>query len=121
MKTKLRFDEHNRPAQVVLIVGLILASASFWFPKESVLHGAGGGTIGIVFVFFALSSPCTWLLALCSVVATSLCMIAGFGYSYFKDAGKVFSVLGAGFALIALAVYLVDRLRSAKRGNIMQA
>jgi hypothetical protein len=93
-------------------MGLTLAPASFWFPRESLLHGAGGGTIGLLFIFFALSSRSNWLLAVCSIAATLFCIAGGLGYFRPNDGGNLFSIIGAAFALGALSVYLADKSRA---------
>ena len=121
MKIGLRFGDLSWSSRIVLVAGLILASASFWFPRESALHGAGGGTIGLVFLFFALSSRNNWFLALCSVAATSFCLAGGFGYFHLTGLGKVFSLLGAGCALATLLTYLADRSLSSRKGSVMKA
>ena len=121
MKTKLRFEDLTWPARTVLLAGLTLASASFWVPRESAIHAAGGSTIGIVFVFFALSSVCNWFLAVCSVAATAFFLIGGFGYSSLKDGGKVFLLTGAAFTLAAVLSFVAEKLRSFKQRSLTKA
>lgn len=104
--------------KAVFIAGLVLASASFWFPKHSMLHGGGGGTIGVLFVFAALFSRCNWGVALLAVSAATFCMVGGFGTNHLVDAGKMSSIVGCGIALLGFLVWFVMNLRSSKDRRI---
>jgi hypothetical protein len=115
MKIQRKFGELIWPNRVVLVMGLTLAAVSYYFPGEAALHGAGGSTIGLMFLCFAIFSICNWLIAICSMAATLFCLIGGFGSSHLDDHGKLFSALGAGCALMVLIAYLADRLRRIRR------
>jgi hypothetical protein len=114
MKSRLKFNDLTWPGRAVFIMGLTLAPAAFWFPRESLLHGAGGGIIGILFIFFSLSSRSNWLLATCSVAATFFCIVGGSGYFRPSNGGNLLSIIGAVFALCALSVYLANKSRTLK-------
>src|ERR1700733_15199070 len=63
---------------IVVVSGLGLAAAAFWFRKDFVLHGGGAATIGIIFAYAGLVIPCNWLLALCTGGATICYSVVGF-------------------------------------------
>ena len=121
MSIRLKFEDLSWSSRVELVAGLMLASTSFWFPREAPLHGAGGSTIGLMFLFFALSGRGNWLLALCSVAATSLCVAGGFAYLHLSEGGKLLSMLGAGSAVVGLVTYLVERSQSLRKGSVTKA
>lgn len=70
---------YQTPENVIVVVsGLTLAVAAFWFRKDFVLHGGGAATIGIIFAYAGLVIPCNWLLALCTGGATICYGVVGF-------------------------------------------
>lgn len=119
MNVNRTFADLTWPGEIVLIAGLILAPSSFWFPKESLLHGGGGATIGILFVIAALSSRCNWVLALLAASAASFCMVGGFGTNHFADAGRMFSIIGCGIAILGFLLWFVMKVRSSNSRGIV--
>jgi hypothetical protein len=118
---KIQFDKLSWPNRIVLVCGLLLASLSYWLPRDFALHGAGGGTIGLCFVFLALFAVCTTFMAICAAGATIFCLIGGFSVLYFPSLGRLFSIVGLAMALLAFLAYVAGRLRSPKKNSEMKA
>ena len=87
---------------IVVVSGLALTAAAFWFRKDFVLHGGGAATVGIIFAYAGFVIPCNWLLALCTGGATICYSVVGF-----EQAGSNSYLLTlAGICLSALAVII---------------
>lgn len=94
---------YQSPQNVIVVVsGLALTVAAFWFRKDFFLHGGGAATIGIIFAYAGLVIPCNWLLALSTLGATICYSVVGF--AQWGSNGYLLTLIGTCFSLLAVII-----------------
>jgi hypothetical protein len=111
----VRFEKMAIPNRVLLLAGLVLTPASFWFPRDSPLHGGSGASLGLGMLLVAVWGVCRWFEVLFATVAAAACISGGFWYRYDRREGLVLSIIGMGLLILAALSYIQGRLHLAKR------
>ena len=104
----------DRPRTVILISGLALLSTALWFPKESLLHGAGVliGLIVLVGVRYGASSmTAAWISSSTAI----FCIAGSFVATYDRNVSLALSILGALLAVLTGIVHVKSYVQHKNR------
>jgi hypothetical protein len=85
---------------LIAVAGLALLSAALWFPRESLLSGAGV-LLAMTVLVGVRNSDSTVATAVLSLLASACCITGGFLVSYHKTLSQIVSLVG-----VALVVWL---------------
>jgi membrane protein DedA with SNARE-associated domain len=92
------------------ISGLILLGVALWFPRESLLYGAGV-LIAMVVLMGVRNSSSTMTTAWISLFTALCCITGAFMASYDKRLSEIFSVIGIGQVVFLAAFHLRSYVR----------
>ena len=97
--------ELGRARTLSAVSGLVLMAVALWFPRESLLNGAGV-LIAMVVLVGVRNSGSTMTTAWISLFTALCCIAGGFLVSYDKRLSQIFAVLGIGQVIFLAAFHL---------------
>jgi hypothetical protein len=102
------------PARTLIAVaGLILVSLVLWFPKGSLLHGAG--VLVSMLILVGVRNPAsTMATAWISLLTAATCIAAGFLFNYQSTISQLLAFVGIGLAIILGMFHLTCYLKRRK-------
>jgi hypothetical protein len=108
--------ELGRARTLIAVAGLVLLSVALWFPRSSLLYGAGV-LIGLTVLVGVRNSSSTMSIAWISLLTTACCVAGAFSISASKTLSLILSLVGIALAICLAGWHLSVLLKKRRQGD----
>ena len=106
------YNRHSGFARTVIVTsGLALLSVALWFPRSSLLHGAGV-LIALIVLVGVKNSNTTVATAWVCLSTVTFCIVGSFLANYDKSLSQMVSIVGVICAMWAGVLHLRSHLKA---------